>query len=116
MINNSKLSDIDLFFIRLKHGWISEEKKKILYDLVISLKNATELQKERFILIYNLKSENNIRYNLSSLARKQNCFPSAIKYSISRIRNFLINLNDDRKDIFLKLIKDDDYFFTNKNK
>ena len=50
-----KLSEINLFFIRLKRGWISEEKKKKLYNLVLSLDNATQLQKERFILAYNLK-------------------------------------------------------------
>lgn len=106
----SNLSDIDLFFMRLKHGWVSAEKKELLYNLVLSLDEATELQKERFILAYNLKSNSNIKYNLSSIARKQNCSPSAVKYSIVRIRCFLVNLIDERKNIFLSIIKDDDYF------
>ena len=107
---SKELNNVDLFFIRLKHGWVSEEKKKLLYELVISLDNATKLQKERFILFYNLNSKLNIKYNLSSLGRKQKCSSSAIKYSISRIRSFLVNLTDSRKEIFEKIIKDDDYF------
>ena len=109
-MNNSKLSDIDLFFVRLKHGWVSTEKKEILYNLVISLESPTSLQKERFILAYNLNSNNASKYNLSKIAREQKCSPNAIKYSVSRIRNFLVNLKDERKDIFLNLIKDNDYF------
>lgn len=107
---NSTLSNTDLFFIRLKNGWVSKEKKKLLYNLVISLDNATKLQKERFILFYNLNSKLKIKYNLSSLGREQNCSSSAIKYSISRIRSFLVNLTDSRKEIFEKIITDDDYF------
>ena len=106
----SNLSDVDLFFMRLKHGWVSTEKKKLLYNLVLSLDEATKLQKERFILAYNLKSEPNIKYNLSSIAKEQNCSPSAVKYSIVRIRCFLVNLIDEIKNIFLSIIKDDDYF------
>ena len=109
-----KLSNIDLFFIRLKRGWVSEEKKKMLYDLVLSLDTATELQKKRFILAYNLKSEPNIRYNLSSIAKRQNCSPSAIRYSVGRIRNFLVNLSDEKMSIFLNIIMDD--YFTHKEK
>lgn len=45
-MNIKNPTEIDLFFIRLKHGWISNEKKKLLYDLVISLDNATKLQKK----------------------------------------------------------------------
>ena len=51
-MNVKNLTNIDLFFIRLKHGWVSYEKKKLLYDLIINLDNATKLQKERFILLY----------------------------------------------------------------
>lgn len=107
---NKKLNNVDLFFIRLKNGWVSEEKKQLLYELVISLDNATKLQKERFILFYNLDSKSNLKYNLSSLGREQNCSGSAIKYSISRIRSFLVNLTDSCKENFEKIIKDDDYF------
>lgn len=110
---SKKLTHVDLFFIRLKHNWVSKEKKKLLYDLVISLDNATKLQKERFILFYDLDSKLNIKYNLSSLGRDQKCSSSAIKYSISRIRSFLVNLEDERQDTFEKIIKDDDYFIRN---
>lgn len=115
MISNSKLSEVDLFFIRLKHGWVSNQKKEKLYKLVLSLENATPLQKERFILIYNLKSQQDIKYNLSSLGRKQNCSPSAVRRSICRVRTFLVNLKDEKKQIFLELIKDNDYFYTQSN-
>ena len=98
-------SEINSFFKNLKDGKISEEKKRLLYDLVINLDNATELQKERFILVYNLQSIPNIKYNISNIARKQNCSPSAVKYSIGRIRNYLINLKSEKKDIFREIVK-----------
>ena len=112
MVKNN-LCDIDLFFIRLKHNWVSKEKKKKLYELVIGLENATNLQKERFISVYDLQCVFNRKYNLSHIAKKQNCSSSAVRYSVSRIRNFLVNLQDERKTIFLQIIKDDDYFKKN---
>lgn len=97
---------VDLFFIKLKTGLISNEKKKILYDLVISLNDRTDLQKERFIIVYNLKSNLEIKYNYTSLAKEQNCSCSAIRSSISRIRSALVNLKDERKEIFSKLVNE----------
>ena len=65
-MNNTNLTNIDNFFIKLKNGKISNENKEILYSLVISLEKGTKLQKERFILFYNLNSENS-NYNFISL-------------------------------------------------
>ncbi len=104
-MNNTNLTNIDDFFIKLKNGKISNENKEILYNLVISLEKGTKLQKERFILFYNLNSENS-NYNFTSLGKQQNCSSPAIRYSIVRLRSFLVNLKDERKEIFEKLIKD----------
>ena len=109
-MTSKKLSEVDLFFIRLKHGWVSKSKKQKLYNLVNFLENATSLQKTRFCIAYNLESNPNIKYNLSKIARQQGCSPIAIKYSIVRVRSFLVNLNDNRKNIFSEIIKDNDYF------
>ena len=104
------LNEVDLFFIRLKKGWVSEKKKKLLYNLVLSLEDRTKLQKERFILTYNLKSNSIPKYNFSSLAREQKCSHSAIRYSVIIVKISLLNLKDERKNIFADIIKDDDYF------
>lgn len=105
------LSERELFFIRLKHGWVSEEKKKMLIDLVMSLEQATIIQKERFISVYNLYSLPGIKYNLSRVAKEQNCSNSAVRSSVVRVKNFLVNLkNVEKKYIFSEIIKDNDYF------
>ena len=109
-MSNQKLNEVDLFYIRLKKGWVSDEKKKSLYQLVMNLENRTECQKERFILLYGLKPEQKEKYNYTSLGREKGCAGSAIRYSISRIKSDLINLQDERKLIFLDIIKDNDYF------
>ena len=103
-MKNNNDDIIDLFFIKLKKGLISNEKKKDLYDLVISLNDRTDLQKERFIIMYNLKSNLDIKYNFTSLAKEQNCSCSAIRTSIARIRSALVNLKDDRKEIFSNIV------------
>ena len=77
-MNNTNLTNIDNFIIKLKNGKISNENKEILYSLVISLEKGTKLQKERFILFYNLNSENS-NYNFISLGKQQNCSSSAIR-------------------------------------
>lgn len=99
-----------MFYIRLKNGWVSPKEKKMLYELVINLNNRTNCQKERFILFYNLKQEQTEKYNYTSLGKIQNCSGSAIKYSISRIKNALANLDEERKKIFLDIVKHNDYF------
>lgn len=63
-MNSTNLTNIDNFFIKLKNGKISNENKEILYNLVISLEKGTKLQKERFILFYNLNSEIHTNYIL----------------------------------------------------
>lgn len=104
-IKKANLSETDIFFINLKNIGITNKEKKILYDLVINLGNRTEIQKARFLLYYNLFPKQKEQYNFSSLATKYKCSSSAIRFSVSRIRNGLVNLNEDKREIFFKLVK-----------
>lgn len=104
------LNEVDLFYIRLKKGWVTDEEKQSLYELVVNLEERTMFQKERFILLYNLKQEQNEKYNYTSLGRMQGCSCSAIKYSIGRIKNALANLDEERKKVFLDIVNRNDYF------
>lgn len=105
LIKRTNLSETDIFFINLKKVGISKEDEEILYDLVVNLENRTNIQKTRFLLYYNLFPKQKEKYNFSSLATKCKCSSPAIRFSISRIRNGLTNLKGDKKNIFLKLVK-----------
>ena len=107
-ILDNRLNAIDLFFIKLKMGLVSSESKKRLYELVMGLEKSTQCQKERFILLYSLNPNQKEKYNYTSLGRKEGCTGTAIKNSVSRMKNILVNLEDDKREIFLHIIKDDE--------
>lgn len=107
---NNKLNEVDLFYIRLKKGWVSDNEKQKLYELVINLEERTKSQKERFILFYNLKKEQSEKYNYTSLGKKESCASSAIRYSVVRIKHTLANLEGERKKEFLDIVKSNEYF------
>lgn len=109
------LDEVDLFYIRLKKGWISSEEKQSLYELVINLEERTISQRERFILLYSLNPEQKEKYNYSSLGRKEGCSASAVRYSVGRIKNALANLDKERNQIFLDIVKRNDFFAKVKN-
>lgn len=98
---------IKMFLTKLKKGLIKDETRKRLYKLVINLNKRTEKQKERFILLYNLKPNQKEKYNGTSLANEQGCTLSAIKYSVIRVKSNLVNLKGEEKRIFLDIIKND---------
>ena len=105
-IKRTNLSETDKFFLNLKKYGISKEDQKILYDLVINLENKTEIQKNRFLLYYNLDStQNEKEYNFSTLAKECGCSSPAVRFSISRIRNGLVNLKEKEREKFLNLVE-----------
>lgn len=102
-------NEIDLFFYKLKREKLSTENQNTLYNLVTNLEGRTKNQKMRFLLYYKLIPDQEQTYNFTTLAKNQNCSVPAIRFSVGRIRNGLINLSDYQKEIFKQLIKGSDY-------
>lgn len=86
-----------------KNNLLNETQKEKLRDIVRNLNNRTENQKHRFLLYYNLKKNQQNTYGLTDLARLYNVTPNAIRCSVGRIRNALVNMQD-KKILVLKEI------------
>ncbi len=110
-MNIEERSDVVYQILELaKSNSLSVEHKKKIYDIVMSLNNRTENQKQRFLLFYNLNVNQEKTYRQCDLARLYNVLANAIRCSVGRIRNALVNLRDERM-VELKDILED-----NKNK
>lgn len=108
LIENLELEyeETEKFLKKVKKGMISAEEKNTLYLLVMQLKNRTETQKERFLLYFNLKPNESNNYKFTELGKIQGCSSNAIRYSIIRIRSALANLKHEKREIFVRLVKD----------
>jgi hypothetical protein len=96
-LNIEERSDVVYQIIELaKNNLLNEDQKQKIYDIVINLDNRTGIQKERFLLYYNLKINQQNTYRLCDLARKCNVSPNAIRCSVGRVRNSLVNLVDNK--------------------
>lgn len=79
----------------LKANKLNNVQKKQIYELVKSLDNRTENQKEKFFRFYNLLEGENINYRLCDMARYYHCSSSNIRFLVNRIRNSLINTTEE---------------------
>ncbi|HJJ09827.1 MAG TPA: hypothetical protein OIM50_06010 [Clostridiaceae bacterium] len=86
-----------------KRNILDFKQKDNFFKVVMSLKEKTQKQKERFIMFYNLDKNNNEEYTLSKLAKYNNCTSSAVKFSITSVASKLANLKDDRKYILVQI-------------
>lgn len=82
---------------------ISADDKVTLIEIVKSLDKKTELQKQRFLIFYNLVENSNKGNRLCDIARSENKTPSAIRTSIGKIRSELTRI-DDKKILKMKEI------------
>lgn len=89
-----------------KENKLNEQQKARFYNVVKNLETGTEQQKERFLIFYNLELGQTQNYRLCDLSRKFNCSSSAIRFSIFRIRNRLVNSNDETLLILKKILED----------
>lgn len=87
-----------------RNNLLNEIQKQKLYNIVMNLDNRTENQKQRFLLYYNLKKNQQNTYGLTDIARLHNVTPNAIRCSVGRIRNALVNLQDERNLILKELL------------
>lgn len=90
----------------VKENKITYSQKRILYDFVINLENKTLLQKERFILYYNLDSTDLKKHTFSELSKKYGCSAEAVKLSHDTIRRALIDLPDEQIEILKSFLEE----------
>lgn len=90
----------------LKANRLNDTQKGKIYELVNSLTNRTEKQKERFFRFYNLLDGENQNYRLCDMAKYYNCTPDCIRTSVGRIRNGLINTSEENMAIIENILKE----------
>lgn len=96
-MNIEERSDVVYQILELaKNKLLNETQKQKLYNIVMNLDNRTENQKQRFLLYYNLKQNQRNTYGLTDIARLQNVTPNAIRCSGGRIRNALVNMQNEK--------------------
>ena len=78
-----------------KQNLLSNKDKNEFFKIVNNLDERTQIQKHRFCLLYNLYAEEKNSYILSEIARMEIVRPSAVKQSVARVRNSLVNANDE---------------------
>lgn len=72
----------------------SDQKRKIL-NIVENLDNATETQKERFIIYYGFNDNGLNLRNLTKIEKAYDCTPSAVRLSVITLKNKLSRLNEE---------------------
>lgn len=82
-----------------KTSKLSNNQKKIILTIVESLDNVTEIQKRRFILYYQLNTQNKKKSTLSSIGKFYGCNKNAIRASVIRVKSKLKRLNKEIKTI-----------------
>lgn len=86
---------------------VKRKNRKELYNKVLKLEKATQLQKERFILYYNMdptmKQKEKILYK--DIAQKYNCSSAAVRYSICSVKNKLYAKNEKENNSIINIIK-----------
>lgn len=75
----------------LENNLISAEDKEKVAKIVDSLDKGTDKQKLRFKTLYHLLPNLPVCYTLDAYAKLEGCTVNAIKGSIARVRNRLIN-------------------------
>lgn len=75
----------------LQNNFVSAKDKEKIAKIVDSLKDNTDKQKLRFKTFYHLLPNLPVCYTMGAYAKLEGCNVNAIKSSISRVRNRLIN-------------------------
>lgn len=98
------------FFEEIRKKDLKIETKQDLYDLIMGLENRTDNQKRRFILYYNLEPQPNSKcMTYAAIARLDGCTANAIPQSVFKVMCSIRRLKDERKDLLLKIIAENDY-------
>lgn len=106
-LNIEEISDVVYQILELaKNNLLDEIQKQKLRAIVLNLDNRTDNQKQRFLLYYNLKKNQQNTYGLTDVSRLHNVTPNAIRCSIGRIRNALVNLQDEKILAIKEILED----------
>ncbi|MCI8761086.1 MAG: hypothetical protein HFJ34_08310 [Clostridia bacterium] len=92
------------FLDSIRNKNINEKQKLLLSTFINELPKATEIQKRRFFMYYNLIPNNNQLLGYTDIGRIEHCSGSAIKTSVGAIILHLIKLEDSQKLLFLNII------------
>lgn len=88
--------------IRTKN--INEKQKLLLLTFINKLPKATEIQKRRFFMYYNLMPNINQLLGYTDIGRIEHCSSSAIRTSVVTIILHLLKLEDSQKSLFLDIM------------
>ena len=106
-LNIEERSDVVYQILKLANNNLLDEiQKQKLRAIVLNLNNRTDNQKQRFLLYYNLKKNQQNTYGLTDVSRLHNVTPHAIRCSIGRIRNALVNLQDEKILAIKEILED----------
>lgn len=90
-----KSSVVDELLELAKKTKLNSTQKKRILNIVENLDNATETQKERFIIYYGFNDNGMNFRNLTKIAKVYGCTPSAVRTSVVSVRNKLIRLKEN---------------------
>lgn len=82
-----------------------KEDKEIIYKIVKNIDNVSEENIRRFALYYALDPNNNMKLTYSQIGKIENCSIETIRKSIINLKNALMHIQGQEKDILLDLIK-----------
>ncbi len=80
---------------KLKKQKIDNYNMQILYEIVMNLDDATNIQKRRFLLYFGLMPDIKYRKTLLSIANEYGCTTTAVRNSLHAIVRKLISINDE---------------------
>lgn len=88
-----------------KESKLEKDEKKEIVSLVDSIENATEGQKERFILYYELSEIGPKPLSFVKIANMYGCTGSAIMFSVTKLRNKLKRVNEEQIHRIEEIVK-----------
>lgn len=88
-----------------KESKLEKDEKKEIVSLVDSIENATEGQKERFILYYELSEIGPKPSSFVKIANMYGCTGSAIMFSVIKLKNKLKRVNEEQIHRIEEIVK-----------
>ena len=99
-----RINVVDKILKILKLGILNKKEKQEIYELVKSI-NKTELQKERFYIIYNIGPNENDHNTYNKAASFYNCTTGAVRSSVISVIVALYHLSDNKFSILENIFK-----------
>ncbi len=94
----------NLFELLDSYSLTKKQAKKFIE--VVKRMDKTDLQKERFIKMYNLEFTYETKPKYSSIAKEYNCSSSAIRSSMNGMRGALYRISSEDIDVIKEIVKE----------